>query len=107
MDAGVPPLPGGWHTLCSHTRSDGRQSHIGPHRLTSDGWAWMLPHSQPSPRVGDASNMVYVRRTFTWLFTGLTLLAGLLWLVGWSVWHTKNGRNSLSHRDDDQMPPNT
>jgi hypothetical protein len=49
--------------------------------------------------------MVYVRRTLTWLCTGLTLLVGILWFCGWAVWHTQHRRATLSHRDDDQLPP--
>jgi hypothetical protein len=105
-DAGLPQLPGRLaYVLLSQTESDRRSSHIGPHRLASDGWAWRLPHSQSLPQVGDTQALVYVWRTFTWLFTGLMLLVGVLWLCGWAVWHAKHKQATVAYRADGKIPP--
>jgi hypothetical protein len=105
-DAGLRSFPDGWHTFCfPQIESDRRSSHIGPHRLASDGWAWRLPHSQSLPQVGDTQALVYIWRTFTWLFTGVMLLVGVLWLCGWAVWHAKHKQATVAYRADGKIPP--
>ena len=63
----------------------------------------MLPRSRRDALAKDADSMVYIRRTFTWTFTGMTLVVGILWLFCWSIWHTKQKRSITPSPSDNSI----